>query len=445
MGAGYFIDGMARGMQFKMQYDLSKNNMDLLAKQIDMQEAKLKDPLYIRQQEAMTKGLELDLQIKQSKIDAFNKQGAGGGLGNPAMKTGLMNNFETLKGNASLILTNPEEAKRYMADLGNIAKQMNGVDIEGKPYFTESERAKVADFTTNLKYYAFLQHADTLKSTEKTEEMTQYANQLKDPDTVKKMGLTIEQANKLRSAYDVGSTVTPKMLITQEEIEGSMKSWNIDKKTGVPLKMNTTDIDNKIQEIQGLYSQGKVSDSFYASKMSTLKGYAIKMDMNNVGVAKGEGGWFNKKYSSVAQVTLTMADGMIPRSKKNDMGAWEDRYDYRKIVNDQLMANGISLSSTNPTDVEKAKGITNQTMAYIMQNKGYKPLKNESLENPQDRENILLRSEQAKQGEKVEDVLISDKLNPMESMIRTGLTGGGGINISPPDFQINKTKLKVGK
>ena len=395
--AGYFLSGMAQGLQFGMQYELSKNNMDLLARQIDLKEQEMNDPEVIKHRKLVNQGLEQDISIKQTKLDAFGKQGSGGVV-TPVQKTGIMQGFERLRQNASLILENPDETKRYIADLQAISNEANKVDIEGKPYFSESERAKISDFSSNFRYYAYLQKAESLKANGDNAGMASYQEAFK-----KDKNLTIEQRNKLVNAFDPTSNVTPSMLMVQEDIEGTIKSWTIDKKKGIPLNMNVTDIDNKIQEIQGLYQQGQVSSGFYASKMGELKAYAIKMDINKVGVAKGEGGWFSKNYDSVAQVTLSMVDGMIPPSKKNDMNTWTERYDMRSVINNRLIAEGIDPRSTNPTAVETAKRISNEVLGEITKNSGYKIFKDEDLTNPSTREVVVSRNNQEQQIANIEE------------------------------------------
>jgi len=397
--AGYFLSGMAQGLQFGMQYELSKNNMDLLSRQIDLKEQEMSDPEVIRNRQLTNEKLQQEISLNKTKADAYKKQvSGGGGFINPMQKTGIMQGFETVKQNASLAL-DPVEGKRYIEDLQKYVKAVDSIDIEdGKPSFTESERSKVKDFASNLKYYAYLQKADTLKVNDNNVEMKAYQDMIKNDKS-----LTVEQSNKLISSFDPTSKVTPTMLMTQSDIEGSMKSWKIDNKTGIPIRMNITDVDNKIQEIQSLYQQDKVSGEFYSSNMSKLKGYAIKMDMNNVGVAKGDS-WFNKDYGSVAQVSLTMADSMIPKSKKSDMEAFSQRYDIKKIINDNLVANNINLKSTNPTDIEKAKSISNQVLGEMTVN-SYKIFKGEDATNPSTREIIVARANKEEQTKKAEETV----------------------------------------
>lgn len=449
MGAGYFIDGIARGMQFKMQYDLSKNNMDLYAKQIDAQEAKLKDPLYIRGQEAMTRKLEQEVEMNQMKLDAYGKQGGAGGVVTPMQKSNVMQLFDRIKGNASILLDNPSESKRYMTDLEAIVKEVNKVDIEGKPYFSQSEREKVMDFTNNINYYAILQKAEGLTAQGNVEGLKQeYDWFSKNPkEAMTKHNLTAEQYNKITKTLDPGSKVSPRMMMLESEIDGTMKSWTINKKTGVPEKVNVTDIDNKIAEIQGYYQQGKISDSFYSSKMATLKGYAIKADMARVGVAKGEG-----KYNSVAQATLSMVDDMIPQSKKNDMEAWSDRYDYRSIINSVLSQEGIDLSSVSLDQITTAQRISNKVLGEIMVNKGYKFKKDEDPKNPTHRRVAIARHENQIKILKAEETLRLQGLEPetvveqkkdfgvIGAIVKTGLEETGGEKITSA---VKKTGGKV--
>lgn len=77
MGAGYFIAGLDKGLQFGMQYELSKNNMKLYERQMQVQEKKLQyqeemQPLEIEMKKAQIEGVRENINKTQAEIGLLN-------------------------------------------------------------------------------------------------------------------------------------------------------------------------------------------------------------------------------------------------------------------------------------------------------------------------------------------------------------------------------------
>ena len=105
MGAGYFLSGINKGIQYGLQHNLSKMNMNLLEKQQSLAEKKLNDPTRIAQDTANLRKTQLDNEKNQLVIDKYNGQGSG------VTSQSIMSKYDQLVGDVSLSIGNPEDSK----------------------------------------------------------------------------------------------------------------------------------------------------------------------------------------------------------------------------------------------------------------------------------------------------------------------------------------------
>ena len=399
MGAGYFIAGLDKGLQFGMQYELSKNNMELLRSQIDVQQ----QTLNLKRED-----FEYKKTVAMERSRAYKAQFTGLG-GQPLSREQVRMFGESIMGNS--VMSIGKDSDNYLKDVSRLGQMADLRDEKGEFMLTSDQRFNIKSFVNNPRYHGLVQYAEGLKSEGNDDMRKRYhAELVSDPQTFKtKYNLTQEQYNNVAKAFDIGGAYTPEMAFQEGNFQGWIKGLQIQK--GVPQNVNITDIDNKIMELENLWNNKQVSDSFYRTNAGNLKAYAMKMEMAKVGYAPHEttGGWFSKqKHPSVAGATIGLIDGVIPRSKKTDHNSYAERYDMRMVINNALQQYGIDPSSTMPTDVQNAQKIANVVLAnYLRNDRTYSRfiMKDDDLSSPATRELVVARADSELRQTKLEEVI----------------------------------------
>jgi len=392
MSAGYFINGFAQGVQMDMQWQLSKNNMALYSKQIDMQEENMRMNKELNAENIAGKRLSNFKDL--TTLNAYNKQqglpeitmeqlndptfkmpsvgtgattGTGTGLDANQVKTNFDTLYNNLKGNVSFLF-DPKQSKKWGEDYSVLTKYATQITPEGKTVLSNEEISKVKELKDNAYALAYLQKADSYKIDDNKAGMTSLLSNLEKD----KKNMTVDQYNQVKKTLK-GETggVSAEQYETQTALGVKIKTFGLK-----DAKYTATDLYNTVNEIDTLYKQGKVSKSWWSDNKKTVAVMAIKKDMIDNEVAPGVAtkgipilGWNKKTFNSVAQAQLTAVGSVIPDNKKNSNIAWNNRYDLNMVITNALAEKGIDGTNTDPVQVNASKPIINSAVTgYVLEN-----------------------------------------------------------------------------
>lgn len=280
MSFGYFVQGIAQGVQIGMQYELSKMNALAYQKQIKIQE----DTLAFNKEKFAS-----EEKLKQAKLDALTAGKQAGTITDNPMSTKLQfdKNLEYLKNNVSVLLTGDEaQQKEYLSKRDEIGKLINVTDTEGKQVVTFEQAKGAQSFINNPYESALIQQYNTFQNTDKDIEAQALYNRMKDKKKAQKdFRLSEEGYNNVMSAMNKG------LSLEQNTNEISQEGWfdsvRVNPKTGKPDIDNAT-IDKKVSEISSMFQQGKISDSYAKQKLTQLKTWSIEKDKDKFTKGKNQ-------------------------------------------------------------------------------------------------------------------------------------------------------------
>jgi hypothetical protein len=372
--------------------------MSLMQRQQKFAEDQLNDPVAQKKRQLEVDVLQQKVNKENKIIDAIAGQGAG------LTAQGIMSQYDQAKGNVSMLLHGGEDAKSYTASVDQLKKDAVAIGADGKSLLSKTEQSKINDLLNNSTSMAHVQLANKLKGDENVGELKKMHDYLLTPEGkeafIKKTGVTIDQMNKITTAYDPNGIYTEAMEDNSIDIAGRVATWD----TKDYKNINLSDVYSEVSNIESKYQNGELSRTDYMTFSKKLKPMAIKMDMAKQGVKGGVKQFWGKNYKSTAQAVLTYVDKAIPKGDKSNTG-YETRYNLQTEINGYLEAEGVTPGSINDADIKLAKSIANQVVAKHFIETYPTLSEGRTVLNPEARELILAEANKKVARGKAENVL----------------------------------------
>jgi len=398
MGAGYIFSGISKGIQYGLQNKMSQMSMSLMQRQQKFAEDQLNDPLAQKKRQLEVEKLQLGVDATK----AVNAKVAGQTPGITSQI--IMSQYDQAKGNVSMLLHGGEDAKSWLADVKSLKQDATAIGADGKSLLSSAELSKVNDLLNNSASMAHVQLANKLKGDENVAGLKQMHDYLLTPEGkeafIKKTGVTIDQMNKITTAYDPNGIYTEAMEDNSIDIAGRVATWD----TKDYKNINLSDVYSEVSNIESKYQNGELSRTDYMTFSKKLKPMAIKMDMAKQGVKRGVDRFWGKDYKSTAQAVLTYVDKAIPKGDNSNSG-YETRYNLQTEINGYLEAEGVTPGSVKDADVKLAKSIANQVVAKHFIETYPTLSEGRNVLNPEVRELILAEANKKVAKAKTENIL----------------------------------------
>jgi len=356
MGAGYIFSGISKGIQYGLQNKMSQMSMSLMQRQQKMAEDELNDPLAQKKRRLEVEKLQLGVDATK----AVNAKVAGQTPGLTA--GGIMTEFNRFQDNVSQLLAGGDTTQKYIDGYAKFSKSAGAIKRDGSSMLSSSQQTQIANFDNNKYSKAFVQLANTMKSTGKIGDLKDTFDYISTPAGRKafmeKYSVSEEGMNNIVTAFDPNGIYTEAMADNSIDIAGRIATWD----TKDYKNINLSDVYSEVSNIESKYQNGELSGTDYMTFSKKLKPMAIKMDMAKQGVKRGVDRFWGKDYKSTAQAVLTYVDKAIPKGDNSESG-YETRYNLQTEINGYLEAEGVTPGSVKDADVKLAKSIANQVVA----------------------------------------------------------------------------------
>jgi len=397
MGAGYIFSGISKGIQYGLQNKMSQMSMSLMQRQQKMAEDELNDPLAQKKRRLEVEKLQLGVDATK----AVNAKVAGQTPGLTA--GGIMTEFNRFQDNVSQLLAGGDTTQKYIDGYAKFSKSAGAIKRDGSSMLSSSQQTQIANFDNNKYSKAFVQLANTMKSTGKIGDLKDTFDYISTPAGRKafmeKYSVSEEGMNNVVTAFDPKGVMTNEMLDNEIDLKSRMDAIDMD-------NANMSDLDGIITDATSMYDGGKLSRSAFKTISTKLIPETMKMDYADKGVVpgtnKGHLLW-KKEYSSSAEIALSYIDSVIPRNTETQAG-WKERYDLRSRIaqklseggyeyNGQVSPGGIKLGDTSSASRMETKYVANLVSAEYMTEKYPSLAKGRDMTDPAERDLVVAKAE----------------------------------------------------
>jgi hypothetical protein len=415
MGAGYILSGMDKGIQYGLSHKMSQMSMSLMQRQQKFAEDQLNDPV-------AQKKRQLEVEVLQQKVNKENKIiDAIAGQGDGLTAGGIMTEFKSYQDNVSQLLAGGDTTQKYIDGYAKFSKSAGAIKVDGSSMLSSSQQTQIANFDNNKYSKAYVQLANTMKSTGKIGDLKDMFDYISTPAGrkafMKKTGITEEGMNNIVTAFDPKGVMTNEMLDNEIDLKSRTDAIDMD-------NANMSDLDGIITDATSMYDGGKLSRSAFKTISTKLIPETMKMDYADKGVVpgtnKGHLLW-KKEYSSSAEIALSYIDSVIPRNTETQAG-WKERYDLRSRIaqklseggyeyNGQVSPGGIKLGDTSSASRMETKYVANLVSAEYMTEKYPSLAKGRDMTDPAERDFVVAKAENTIANNKA--INYSNNVNPL--------------------------------